>query len=154
MALLADPNVISISLNSFDRFETDYVLITRTDAFYEAKNAGKNIIVTSGVCDTGNDRVLVIDYEKWITVENGVHDSSGIVALKLITACGASELLLAGFDGFRTNMNLNYYDKSMRRPVSEDEAARRNEYFRSYVNRLRSAVPVTFLTKSLYESEV
>lgn len=68
-----------------------------------------------------------------------------------MTACGAAELLLAGFDGFSTNMNLNYYDKSMRRPVSEEQAIQRNDYFRSYVKRLRATIPVTFLTKSLYE---
>ena len=149
--LLEDPNVVSVSLNNFDRFDTKYVLTTRVDAFESAKDAGKNIIATSGVCAVPGENVLVIDYEKWITVENGVQDSSGIVALKLMSACGASELLLAGFDGFSTNMNLNYYDKSMRRPVSEEQAAQRNDYFKSYVKRLRETVPVTFLTKSLYE---
>ena len=149
--LLHDPNVVSVSLNSFDRFETDYVLTTRVDAFRKAKDASRKIIATSGACEETADNVLVIDYEKWITVENGVQDSSGIVALKLMAACGASELMLVGFDGFSSNMNLNYYDKSMRRPVSDEEATQRNDYFRSYVKRLRATTPVTFLTKSLYE---
>ena len=149
--LLADPNVVSICLNSFDRFNTDYVLTTRLDAFHKAREEGKNIIVTSGICDTLKDNALVIDYQKWITVENGVQDSSGIVALKLMTACGASELLLAGFDGFSVDINQNYYDMTMRHPVTEEQANQRNDYFRSYVKRLRATVPVTFLTKSLYE---
>lgn len=149
--MLEDSNVVSVCLNSFDKFDTDYVLTTRVDAFTKALKAGKRIIATSGVCDTPTGGVLVIDYEKWITLENGVQDSSGIVALKLMTACGASELLLAGFDGFSTNMNQNYYDKSMRRPVSEEQAIQRNDYFRSYVKRLRATIPVTFLTKSLCE---
>lgn len=149
--MLAQKDVVSVSLNIFDRFDTDYVLTTRVDAFSKAKAAGKRIIATSGICEAPETNIRVIDYEKWVTVENGVHDSSGIVALKLMTTCGASELLLAGFDGFSTNMNLNYYDKSMRRPVSEEQAERRNNYFRTYVKRLRESVPVTFLTKSLYE---
>lgn len=149
--MLENPDVVSVCLNSFDKFNTDYVLTTRMDTFTMAQQAGKRIIATSGVCDNSTGNVLVIDYEKWITVENGVQDSSGIVALKLMTACGASELLLAGFDGFSTNMNLNYYDKSMRRPVSEEQATQRNNYFRSYVKRLRATIPVTFITKSLYE---
>ena len=149
--LLETPDVVSVALNSFDKFDADYVLTTRVDAFNNAKEAGKRIIATSAVCDLPADGVLVIDYEKWITVENGVQDSSGIVALKLMTACGAAELLLAGFDGFSTNMNLNYYDKSMRRPVTEEQAMQRNDYFRAYVNRLRGTIPVVFLTKSMYE---
>ena len=146
---LADPNVVSISLNSFDQFETDYVLTTRMDAFDKAVKSGKRVIATSGLCDMSTDRILVIDYEKWITVEQGVQDSSGIVALKLMEACGAAGLMLAGFDGFSVNMNLNYYDKTMRRPVTPEQAKQRNEYFRSYVSRMR--IPVTYLTKSLYE---
>lgn len=149
--LLKESDVVSISLNSFDQFETDFVLTTRSDAFWRAKENGKRIIVTSGVYEINGDSILVIDYGKWVTLENGVQDSSGIVALKLITACGASEILLAGFDGFSTNINQNYYDKTMRRPVSEEQAQQRNEYFRLYLKRLREKIPVRFLTKSLYE---
>lgn len=150
--LLADPEVVSISLNNFECFNTDFVLTTRLDAFHKAQADGKNIIVTNGICDEETkDNILVIDYKKWITVENGVQDSSGIVALKLMTACGASELLLAGFDGFSVDINQNYYDMTMRHPVTEEQAKQRNEYFRSYVKRLRTTIPVTFLTKSLYE---
>lgn len=149
--LLDDSDIISVSLNNFELFETDFVLTTRKDAFDEAKAAKKNIIATSGICEDSESNVYVIDYEKWITVENGVQDSSGIISLKLMSACGASELMLAGFDGFSTNMNLNYYDKTMRRPVSEEQAVQRNQYFAAYVNRLRATMPVIFLTPSLYE---
>lgn len=148
---LADPGTVSVSLNSFDRFDTDYVLTTRADAFRRALQCGKHIIATTGVCGKPTDNVLVLDYEKWVTMENGVQDSSGIVALKLMTACGASELLLAGFDGFSVDINQNYYDKTMRRPVTEEQASQRNAYFRTYVQRLCSTVPVRFLTRSLYE---
>lgn len=149
--LLRQPDVVSISLNAFDKFDTDYVLTTRVDAFQKAAAQGRRIIATTGVCGESQDGVLTIDYEKWITVENGVQDSSGVVSLNLAAACGASQLLLAGFDGFSGNINQNYYDKTMRRPVTEQEAKCRNDYFRSFVNRLRQKVPVTFLTKSLYE---
>ena len=150
--LLKDPDVISISLNN-DEFDTDYVLTTRADAFENAKRAGKKIIATSGICDpaSADENILVIDYEKWVTVENGVQDSSGIIALKLLAACGATEIFLAGFDGFSVDINQNYYDKTMRHPVTEEQANQRNEYFRTYVQRLRATTPVTFLTKSLYE---
>lgn len=150
-SLLKDPQIISISLNNFDCYDTDYILTTREDAFQRARAEGKKIIATNGLCEKSEDNIEVIDYKKWITVENGIQDSSGIVALKLMTACGASELLLVGFDGFSVDINQNYYDKTMRHPVSEEQARQRNEYFRTYVKRIRNAIPVTFLTKSLYE---
>lgn len=149
--LLNDPEVVSLSLNAFDCYDTDYVLTTRLDAFEEAREKGKRIVATSSVSGTAGDEVLVIDYGKWITVENGVQDSSGIVALKLMTACGAAKILLAGFDGFSADINQNYYNRTMRRPVSAEEAEKRNAFFRSYVKRLRKIVPVEFITKSRYE---
>ena len=144
-------NVFSIALNYYDILDTDLVLTTRVDAFENAFKAGKRIITTSGVCPEAGENVLVIDYKKWVEIENGVQDSSGVVALKLIAACGAAKILLAGFDGFSSNINQNYYDKSMRRPVSEEQAQQRNEYFRSLINRIRTTVPITFLTESRYE---
>ena len=152
-ALINLDDVISISLNAFDKFDTNFVLTTRVDAFNNALQQNKKIIATSGICNQPKENVSIIDYKKWITVENGVNDSSGIVALKLMEACGASEILLAGFDGFSVDINRNYYDKTMRRPVTEEQARRRNEYFRTYVRRLRENTPVTYLTKSLYEEE-
>ncbi len=149
--LLNNDDVVSISLNAFDKFETDFVLTTRVDAFQNAVANHKKIIATSGVTTENGNDIHVIDYEKWITLEKGVNDSSGIVALKLMTACGAKEIILAGFDGFSVDMNQNYYDKTMRRPVTEEQAKERNEYFREYVRRLRANIPVTYLTKSLYE---
>ncbi len=149
--LLRDPQIVSVSLNNFDCYDTDYILTTREDAFLRAKAEGKRIIATNGLCEKSEDNIEVIDYRKWITVENGIQDSSGIVALKLMTACGASELLLVGFDGFSVDINQNYFDKTMRHPVSEEQAKQRNEYFRTYVKRIRNSIPVTFLTRSLYE---
>ena len=151
--LINSDDVVSISLNAFDKFETDFVLTTRIDALKNALSKNKTVIATSGICDNPSANVYIIDYQKWITVENGVNDSSGIVALKLIAACGASEILLAGFDGFSVDINNNYYDKAMRHPVTEEQAKQRNEYFKTYVRRLRMNTPVTYLTKSLYEEE-
>ncbi len=151
LELLNEEDVVSISLNAFDKFDTDYVLTTRLDAYTKALANQKSIITTSGVCDVSNDNVILIDYEKWITVENGVKDSSGIVALKLVSTCGAREILLAGFDGFSVEINNNYYDKTMRRPVTEEQAAERNNYFREYVRRVREHTTVTYVTPSLYE---
>ena len=149
--LLQEPDCISISLNYFDRYETDYVLTSRRDAYRSARCQKKRIITLSSVCDEGDSESLVIDYEKWVTLESGVQDSSGIIALKLMMACGAAELDLVGFDGYTTDVSLNYYEKSMSRPVSLEQAQKRNDYFRMYVDRVRKMIPVRFLTESLYD---
>ena len=149
--LLKDREILSISLNHSAAFKTDYVFATRTEELIKARETGHSVITTTALTDNTDQDLYVIDYQKWVSIEGETQDSSGVLALKLFTACGAKEILLAGFDGFSTNMNLNYYDKTMRRPVSEEQAEKRNAYFHDLVVRLRNRVEITFVTKSLYE---
>ena len=149
--LLGDKEIISISLNNSSVFSTDYVFATRLDELKKAQDGKRRVITTTALTEGAEEDLFVIDYKKWVSIEGETQDSSGVLALKLLTACGAKELLLAGFDGFSTNMNLNYFDKTMRRPVTEEQAAKRNVYFHDLVVRLRNRIGITFVTRSLYE---
>ena len=58
----------------------------------------------------------------------------------------------AGFDGFSVDINENYYDPDMRRPVKAEQAERRNTYYRDFITRIKnSGIKVVFITPSLYE---
>ena len=57
-SLLKKPDVVSISLNNYDLFDTDYVITTRVDAFQKARKDGKRLIATSGVCDSDEEDAL------------------------------------------------------------------------------------------------
>ena len=145
---------MSISLNIWDKFETDYVFATRYDAYTAAVNAKRNVITTSSICEEERKNVYVIDYQKWVVVDGEVQDSSGILVMSLLRHCGVSKLVLAGFDGFHVNLNKNYYDKTMGHPVTAEQAEKRNAYFRNYVKNLRREISVIFLTESLYEDKL
>ena len=151
---LEDPNTVSIALNNWVNFDTDYVFATRHEALSGAISAGKKIITTSSVCEKGNLDVFVIDYQKWVVVDGEVQDSSGIVTINLLKECGVSELVLAGFDGFHMNYSKNYYDKAMNHPVTAEQVEKRNAYFKRYISNLSKSIPVTFLTPSLYEDKI
>ena len=150
-ALLSDRNVLSVALNHF-AFETDYRLTTRIEVFSEAVERGDSIIAPSNVVmGKKSDSTSEIDYEKWIVRENGTtYDSSGVMSLLLMERLGVSEIILAGFDGFSTNINENYFDKTMRNPVSEEQAELRNEFYSRLIRRIREKTAVTFLTSSKY----
>ena len=94
--------------------------------------------------------IFVIDYGKWIIREEKAWDSSGVMGLLLAEACQASEIMLAGFDGFHVNINKNYYDKTLRRPVTEEEAAQRNRFYTGLIQKIGSKKKVRFITESLY----
>ena len=66
-------------------------------------------------------------------------------------ALGAGEIVLAGFDGFSININDNYYNPTMRKPVTEEQAVRRNQFYKELIASIGTHIPVTFLTPSLYQ---
>ena len=146
-------NTVSISRNHWQLFPTDFVFVTRHEALQPALAAGRKVITATSVTNTNDPRVKVIDYQKWILVDGEVQDSSGVMALNLIKECRASEILLAGFDGFHVNVSKNYYDKGMNHPITAEQAKARNQFFREYVRELRKTVPVSFITESVYEGE-
>ncbi len=150
---ISEENVISISLNNWEMFETDFVFATRKEVFTGAKDAKKNIIATTSMTNEKSDNVELIDYQKWVLVDGEVQDSSGILALNLLSECNVEELILAGFDGFHVNVEKNYFDKSMNHGISPEKAKIKNDYFRKYINNLKKNIPITFLTNSIYDSE-
>lgn len=150
---MLEKDVVSIALNNWEMFHTDYVFVTRQEVFQKIKEIDQNVITTTSITDKNDGKIEVIDYEKWILVDGEVQDSSGILAINLLTACDVQEILLAGFDGFHVDVNKNYFDKSMNHPITPEQAGKRNAFFRKYISNVRTKIPVTFLTKSLYDED-
>ncbi len=143
-------NVVTIGLNNNINF--DYVLTTRFEIYTKELSEGNKIIVPSNVSKGGRGTVKVLDYKKWIEIDERTHDSSAVIALKLLKACNVKEIMLAGFDGFSVDINENYYDISMRRPVNAEQANRRNVYYKNLIERMvNDGISVKFVTPSKYE---
>ncbi len=145
-------DVVSIGLNSTLDLHFDYLLTTRKDIYDKAVEEGKSIIVPSSVSKGGRGNVKILNYANWIEVDERTHDSSSVIAMNLLKACGVKEILLAGFDGFSVDINENYYDPEMRRPVKAEQAERRNSYYKDFITHIKnSGIKVVFITPSLYE---
>lgn len=149
---LEDENIITIGLNLTSQLDVDYLLTTRKDVYEVALSSGKSIIVTSNVSKGGRGCVKVLNYENWIEVDESTHDSSAIIAFNLVKACGVKEILLAGLDGFSSDINENYADPTLRRPVNTEQVERRNAYYRNFIKKVKSlGIDVKFITPSIYE---
>ncbi len=147
----SEEDVVSIGLNMAD-MDFDYVLTTRKDEYDKAVSDGKNVLVPSNISKGGRGNVKILNYGNWIEVDDRTHDSSAVIGMNLLLACGVKEIILAGFDGFSVNINDNYYDPNMRHPVNQEQADRRNAFYRGFINRIKGkGIIVTFLTPSKYE---
>ena len=144
-------DVITIGLNT-DILCNDYILTTRKDVYEKALNGGQNIIVCSNISKGGRGNVKVLNYSNWIDIDDRTHDSSAVIALNLLVYCGVKSIILAGLDGFSTNITENYFDSTLRYPVNVEQANRRNEYYRRFIRKIKQkGVKVEFITRSLYE---
>lgn len=151
-SIMANQDTLGIGLNVTMDLPFEYLLTTRKDIYDDAVAAGKRVIVTSSVSKGGRGNVKILNYSNWIEIDERTHDSSAVIALKLLQACGVREIILAGFDGFSVNINDNYFDPNMRRPVNAEQSERRNAYYKDFIRRIRnSGIDITFATKSLYE---
>lgn len=150
-SIAANEDVVTIGLNTVLDIN-DYLLTTRKDIYDQAVADGRNILVCSNVSKGGRGNVKILNYKNWIEVDERTHDSSSVIALNLLKACGVKSVKLAGFDGFSANINENYFDPTMRYPVTVEQVERRNRYYKEFINRVReSGINVEFVTPSKYE---
>ena len=145
-------DIVSIGLNVTLDMAFTYLLTTRKDIYDLAVADGKQLIVPSNVSKGGRGNVRILNYSNWIEVDERTHDSSSVIALNLLKACGVRDVLLAGFDGFSVNINENYYDPNMRHPVNFEQAERRNAYYKRLIARMKEeGMNIQFVTPSFYE---
>lgn len=150
-SIAANEDVVTIGLNT-DLDINDYLLTTRKDIYDQAVTDGRSLLVCSNVSKGGRGNVKILNYKNWIEVDERTHDSSSVIALNLLKACGVKSVKLAGFDGFSANINENYFDPNMRHPVTVEQVERRNGYYKEFINRVReSGINVEFVTPSKYE---
>lgn len=151
--IIKDNDVVSIGLNLTDPFDVDYMMTTRQDVYESSVAAGKKVITTSNVSKGSRGKIKILNYKNWIEISDGrTHDSSSVITFNLLKACGVKEILLAGFDGFMVNINENYSDPNLRRPVSVEQVERRNAYYKSFISEIAfSGIRITFITPSKYE---
>ncbi len=150
--LIDSGDLVSVGLNVTHTFDFSYIMATKLESYEQATKCGKSVITTSNVSKGGRGKVKVLDYKKWINTDGGTHDSSLVIILNVLRACGVKEIFIAGCDGFTVNINDNYFDRNMRRPVTEEQAIARNEYYKNLIKGIREeGFCVTFITPSKYE---
>lgn len=137
---------IVVSLNC-DAFDSDYIFISRKDSYKEYKDSNKKIIVVSSV---NRKEKYTIDYLKWVHIDEETCDSSGYLAINLLSSLECKNIYLAGFDGFTADINQNYYDQSLKREISTEQLISKNEKFAKFIKAKQKTSSIKFITDSIY----
>ncbi|MCR4933661.1 MAG: pyruvate carboxyltransferase [Lachnospiraceae bacterium] len=148
-------NTITIALNGVYDLPIDFVVVTRPEMKGIQTNETVKKVLLSNICSKSekemNSKVEVLDYSKWITMDTVTRDSAGVVCLNLLKNSGAKIVKLAGFDGFSTDVNANYYSMSMRRALTDEEAENLNVFFSDFLKKIKKNLKIEFVTETLYE---
>ena len=152
-SFLKRKDIISFGLNVSESWDTDFIVATRQDSFEDVLLSGRNIITTSNISKGTRGNIKILDYKKWIEVRGDkTFDSSAVIVLNLLKYCEVTHIYIAGMDGFSTNINENYADPSLRRPVTEEQAVLRNDFYKTFISdMIQNGVVVEFITPSKYQ---
>lgn len=144
--------VCSIGLNILENYDFDYILSTREEIYKALVEIDKEIIVTSNISKDKYEKVHVLNYENWIIERDKVYDSSFVIVMNLLAYCDVKHVLLAGFDGYSTDINANYYDAYLRHPLKSEQVKEYNVFYKNLICEFRNhGMKIEFITDSKYE---
>ncbi len=151
--MMQEKDVVSISLNHFDIFKTDYVFVTKKYIWDEIDKENTKIIVTSNITNCPQNNMNIFDYSRWSKFEGDTCDMAIVLLGNILMNAEISNIVLAGFDGFQVDISQNYYDENLKRPITREQVNERNELMKNFLSYMEKKFKITFLTESLYEKE-
>lgn len=146
--IASQENIVTIAINNVPPVDVDYCFTTKELVFKKAVNASARIITTSNI--STDEKYLIINYGSWTEGPDGKSDSGLIMIGNLLKKVGIHTLLLAGFDGFMVDSDLNYFDESLKRPMSKQKVEERNHRMEEYLIMMSKLMDIEFVTPTLY----
>ena len=152
-----DPYVISVNFTDA-RYRIDAYFISnhkRMDTIGQdiRPEDQTRTILTSNVAEGKEGEFLSVDYDRYTNSDDMVSDNAGLMLLNLLRQCGADDVTLAGFDGYRSHSG-NYYSRDLDFEVNKAEMLEKQERIRRQIKELAKTMRLTFLTASVYEQGV
>jgi len=121
------------------------------------KRENRKVIVSSNVkCDTLED--IIVNYHSLINRGYKYFENSTIMLLNLLKKLNPAKIAISGFDGFKTDAEMNYADTSFQneRHLAEFDTLNREigNMLSDIVKTLQETCDVEFITPSVYEEIV
>lgn len=133
-----------------EEYEKDYIFCSNAMRYELLKDrkGDATLLITSNLLDVCEKEKNILNYADLSFDEMGSCDNCVIMLIKLLIRLDAKEVVLAGFDGYRSEGG-NYVHNYMasRHTKGQEE----NIKIRKYVAELKKKIPVFFLTASIYE---
>lgn len=150
---IVDEDPVVISVNHVWNVTVEIIFCTKSNSYEAALKGRKEIVVTSNVRAMDYDSQYIVNYSNYNMFDGKETDISGIILINLLKALGIEQIVLAGFDGFSIDINSNYYNKLLQRPVNCTSMHERNNLLSQYIRYMKKKINIKFLTESIYEKD-
>lgn len=146
-----------ISVNFYDsKFDIDACFVSnhkRIESIESrlADNRNVMIIATSNVSLNIKMDICYVNYYSYINSDEMVFDNAGLMLMYLLRRCGASNFVLAGFDGFKTRYDENYYDSELTMQIDTEKLNEKQLRMKKQFREISDFIKIDFLTSSVYE---
>ena len=148
---IRDNNPVIISVNFADLMygaALSFFTSLRRYSQYRDQIKSKQLIISSNISMETNEEFAVVDYYRLSCDESGLFDNSMIMALRLLSEIGLSNVAVAGFDGFAQDEE-NYLSGDKGNTMNH--SASENHEIASFVYKLQQVIKVHFITPSKYQ---
>lgn len=133
-----------------EEYEKDYIFCSNAMR-YELLGDRKDdapVLITSNLLDVCGQEKNILNYADLSFDELGICDNCVIMLMKLLIRLDVKEIVLAGFDGYRTEGGNYIYNYMASRHTKGQEE---NVRIRKYVAKIKKKISIRFLTESIYE---
>ena len=143
-----NPVVIGVNRSSED-YEYDYLFVNNEKRLIDKPvNVGK-FIKTSNLHKILPDTIQ-INYASYLSENPVVSDNPTLMLLNLMVSMGVKGVAIAGFDGFSSNPEENYFAQGLSMGSSIASKVEKNQLVSDQVAKLQRKIKMIFLTDSIY----
>lgn len=134
-----------------EKFPYDIVFISNLKRFKGLDDAveklGERLICTSNISTSH-----AVNYSSYLNEEEIISDNAGLMLINVLKKADIHELYLAGFDGFQTSCEGNYFDGKLNLNIQYQKREEMNNAIIGYFAKLRRNLNVNFLTPTIYDT--
>lgn len=144
------PVIISIN-HDYPVISPDYIFVSNIRRFEQLnKLVYKKTISTSNI--RSQETYASIDYYKLLNAVDDVRDNAGLMAIQFaIEDLEATEIYLAGLDGYKHDVYANFETRDMALLATSDFLDRMNEGMKKVLRKYSEVIDINFITSSLLE---
>lgn len=146
--------VISVNFEP-DFYSCDYVFVSNSKRYGKLsdvadKTSDAKLISTSNISLFGKSADYILNYKTLVDFNKKNNDNALLLVIAMLIRVGKQNVTLAGFDGFKANVN-DYYDYKFAFAGNEKYVIDSNESTKSVLKDFEKKIKIDFLTESLYD---